>query len=45
MITKWDIAVIAAGYVVGLVAGFVRGLNTGKDRFWRMPGSSWRVRR
>lgn len=45
MITKTDLMVIVAGYVVGLAVGFWYGLQSGKKKFWRMPSSSWKVRK
>ncbi len=45
MIEKKDLIVIAIGYFLGVAAGFLYGLRSGKTRFWRMPGASWRVRK
>ena len=45
MISKADLLVILVGYVLGLVAGFLYGIKSGKTRFWKMPSASWRVRK
>ena len=44
MIAKSDLVVIVVGYVLGLIAGFLYGLKTGKEKFWKAPSASWRVR-
>ncbi|MBR9681083.1 MAG: hypothetical protein GOU98_04670 [Candidatus Altiarchaeota archaeon] len=45
MINTTDLLVIGAGYVIGLVIGTVYGIRSGKQKFWRMPGNSWKVRK
>ena len=45
MIPRSDLLVIILGYVCGVVAGFFYGLKSGKERFWRMPSASWKVRK
>jgi len=45
MIEVKDLVAIFLGYLLGFVAGFFYGLRSGKERFWRMPSASWRVRR
>ena len=45
MIEVKDLVAIFLGYLLGFVVGFFYGLRSGKERFWRMPSASWRVRR
>ena len=45
MISGTDLVVIALGYAAGLAVGFVRGLKSGKERFWKMPSASWKVKK
>ncbi len=45
MISTTDIIIIAIGYFAGFLIGFIKGLNSGKDKFWKMPGSSWGARK
>lgn len=45
MISGTDMLIIALGYAAGLAVGVVRGLKLGKERFWKMPGASWKVRK
>jgi hypothetical protein len=45
MISTTDLIVIAVGYLLGLGVGFWYGMRSGKDKFWRMPSSSWKVRK
>ena len=45
MISKTDILVIALGYAAGIAVGLARGLKSGKERFWKMPGASWKVKK
>ncbi|MBR9689312.1 MAG: hypothetical protein GOV01_00210 [Candidatus Altiarchaeota archaeon] len=45
MISRTDLLVILVGYAIGLGIGFWYGMRSGKQKFWRMPGSSWKVRK
>jgi len=45
MINTTDLMVIGMGYVIGLAIGLYYGIRSGKTKFWRMPGNSWKVRK
>ena len=45
MINLIDLAVVLAGFIIGLIFGYTRGVKEGKDKFWKMPSASWKARK
>ena len=45
MISQTDLIIIAVGYISGLALGFWYGTKAGSQKFWKMPGASWKVRK
>lgn len=45
MISRTDLIIIAIGYITGLAVGYWYGMKAGAQKFWKMPGASWKVRK